>query len=186
MIVWAFVVSMRSEKWGTFESALLVSGIYSLQIAMDFWCRISIDDGVITQRAFRMPAAYVYERPASSVEALAMRTDKPKVAAILVNPQILLSWPLRLGTRDRHCLLPSRSLSQPLRVALDVRQIFKRAATQCRHRRHREAGHHVGQCEIRAREIAVVAEAIIHLLEQTLGSSVSDAADEALLLPSTL
>lgn len=53
--IWAFVVSYRSGRWGTFESALLLVGIYSLQVIIGMWYRIALHDGVITQRAFGMP-----------------------------------------------------------------------------------------------------------------------------------
>jgi len=45
-------VSFRAQKWGSFESVLLISGIYSLQIAMGLWYQIGLRDGIIWQRAF--------------------------------------------------------------------------------------------------------------------------------------
>lgn len=55
LCLWGFWVSYRAGKWGLFESAILVSGIYSLQIAMGLWYRISLSDGVISERAFGKP-----------------------------------------------------------------------------------------------------------------------------------
>jgi hypothetical protein len=52
IMVWAFVVSYRSGKWSTFESALLIAAVYSLQVAQGLWYQIRIDNGVIWQRAF--------------------------------------------------------------------------------------------------------------------------------------
>ncbi len=54
LTLWMYVISVRSGKWGSFEAGLMICGIYSLQIAMGFWYRISLQDGVITQRAFGM------------------------------------------------------------------------------------------------------------------------------------
>jgi hypothetical protein len=53
--VWGLFMSIRSGKWGAFESGLLICGVYSLQVAMGFWYRISLQDGVISQRAYGMP-----------------------------------------------------------------------------------------------------------------------------------
>lgn len=50
--VWAYFISLRAGKWGSFQSGLLICGIYSLQVAIGFWYRISLKDGVISQRAF--------------------------------------------------------------------------------------------------------------------------------------
>jgi hypothetical protein len=55
LTVWGFFMSIRSGKWGFFESGLLLCGVYSLQVAMGFWYRISLQDGVISQRAYGMP-----------------------------------------------------------------------------------------------------------------------------------
>jgi hypothetical protein len=52
---WGLYVSWKSGKWGTFESSLLICGIYSLQVLMGLWYRIWFEDDVIHQRAFRMP-----------------------------------------------------------------------------------------------------------------------------------
>jgi hypothetical protein len=52
--VWGFFNSSRTGNWGAFQSGLLISGIYSLQVAMGFWYRISLQDSVISQRAFGM------------------------------------------------------------------------------------------------------------------------------------
>jgi hypothetical protein len=52
IMVWAFVESYRTGKWGEFKSAVLVSGIYSLQIVLGFWYQIGMRDGLIWQRAF--------------------------------------------------------------------------------------------------------------------------------------
>ena len=52
--VWGFFNSSRTGNWGAFQSGLLICGIYSLQVAMGFWYRISLQDGVISQRAFGM------------------------------------------------------------------------------------------------------------------------------------
>lgn len=51
-LVCGFVMSYRSTKWGAFESAVLLAGIYSLQIGMGLWYQIGIRDGIIWQRAF--------------------------------------------------------------------------------------------------------------------------------------
>src|SRR5579863_7732409 len=67
MLVWAFFVSYRSAKWGTFESALLVSAVYSLQICLGLWYRISLRDGVICQRAFGKRRVSIAIREISSV-----------------------------------------------------------------------------------------------------------------------
>jgi hypothetical protein len=52
VMVGGFVMSCRSGKWGTFESTILVAGIYSLQIAMGLWYQISVREGIIWQREF--------------------------------------------------------------------------------------------------------------------------------------
>ena len=53
--LWGLHVSWKSGDWGTFESTLLLSGIYSLQVLMGLWYRIWLEDDAIHQRAFRMP-----------------------------------------------------------------------------------------------------------------------------------
>lgn len=52
ILVWACVVSYRSGKWGTCESAALLSGIYILYILMGLWYQVGVRDGVIWQRSF--------------------------------------------------------------------------------------------------------------------------------------
>lgn len=52
ILVWAFVASYRSEKWGTLESAALLSGIYLLYVSIGLWYQVGICDGVIWQRSF--------------------------------------------------------------------------------------------------------------------------------------
>ena len=67
MLVWAFCVSYRSAKWGTFESALLVSAVYSLQIVLGLWYQIGLRNGVIWQRAFGKRRVSIAIRDISSV-----------------------------------------------------------------------------------------------------------------------
>jgi hypothetical protein len=52
--LWGLVVGLRSNHWGAFQSGLLLCAIYSPMVAMGLWYRISLIDGVISQRAFRM------------------------------------------------------------------------------------------------------------------------------------
>lgn len=67
MLVWAFVASYRSAKWGTFESALLVSAVYLLQIVLGLWYQVGFREGIIWQRAFGMRRVSIAIRDISSV-----------------------------------------------------------------------------------------------------------------------
>lgn len=66
-VLWSFVISLRSDKWGLFEGAFLLLGIYSLQVTMGLWYRISLRDGVIHQRAFGLPSVSIPLRAITSV-----------------------------------------------------------------------------------------------------------------------
>jgi hypothetical protein len=57
--VWGLVLGLRSKHWGAFQSALLLCAVYSPMVAIGLWYRITLNDGVITQRAFRMPAVSI-------------------------------------------------------------------------------------------------------------------------------
>jgi hypothetical protein len=67
IMVWAFVESHRTGKWGEFKSAALVSGIYSLHIVLGLWYQIGLHDGIIWQRAFGKRRVSIAIRDISSV-----------------------------------------------------------------------------------------------------------------------
>jgi hypothetical protein len=83
MLVWAFVASYRSAKWGAFESALLVSAVYSLQIFLGLWYQVGLSDGVIWQRAFGKRRVSIAIRDISSV---GQETSDAKTLATMNRP----------------------------------------------------------------------------------------------------
>lgn len=52
ILLWGFIMSYRSGKWGTFESAVFVFGFYFLYVLVGLWYRVGLRDGVIWERAF--------------------------------------------------------------------------------------------------------------------------------------
>jgi hypothetical protein len=87
MLVWAFVDSFRSAKWGLFESALLVSGVYSLQIVLGLWYQVGMRDGVIWQRAFGSRRVLL---PISDISSVGEETSDIKTLAPTLPHVILL------------------------------------------------------------------------------------------------
>jgi hypothetical protein len=83
VMVWGFVASYRSGKWGTFESAALVAGIYSLQIALGLWYQIGIRKGIIWRRAFGKPRESL---ELSDITSVGNVTSDTKTMAALNKP----------------------------------------------------------------------------------------------------
>ena len=83
MLVWAFVDSYRSAKWGTFEGAVLVAGVYSLQIVLGLWYQVGMRDGVIWQRALGRPRVSLRF---SEISSVGQEISDAKTLAVMNRP----------------------------------------------------------------------------------------------------
>jgi hypothetical protein len=70
-------------QWGAFQSGLLLCAMYSPMIAMGLWYRISLIDGVITQRAFRMPPVVI---AISEITSVGKEVSDPATIAKMNRP----------------------------------------------------------------------------------------------------
>ena len=66
--IWTFVLSAKWGKWDLFESVLIVIGFYLPTIFIGLCYRISIQDGVITQKGFNMSVVAIKIKDISEVK----------------------------------------------------------------------------------------------------------------------